>query len=173
MMGQTQGGALTGADGRFRFENVNDGQVFFFLQKPGFVDSGRLNRGEWAGQESFTVGSSSNDFQLKLYPGARIVGHITDKNGEPLESVMVQVLAEQIQQGRKQWQNRNMTRTDNDGAFKIDDLTPGRYVVFSGGHMLPAMSWNAPREASPLMYYPDAVDITSAQTVGLQPGQEF
>ena len=175
MLGQAQGSALTGPDGRFRFDDVSEGQVLFFLQKPGFYDAGRVQRSEWANPDNrnFTVGADTNDFQLKLYPGGRIVGHITDSNGEPVENVMVQVLAEQIQQGRKQWQNRNMSNTDDDGAFKIDDLTPGRYIVFSGAHMLPSVSFNAPHDVSPPMYYPDASDTASAQTIDLQPGQEI
>ena len=35
------------------------------------------------------------------------------------------------------------------------------------------MSWNGPRQVNPPMYYPDANDISSAQVVELQPGQEF
>ena len=62
-----------------------------------------------------TVDSGKNDFQLKLYPDARIVGHVTDGDGEPVESVNIQVIAEHIQQGRKQWQTRNGAATDDDG----------------------------------------------------------
>ncbi len=175
MYGQTQGSVLTGPDGRFRFEDVPEGQVLFTLQKPGFFDSRSVQTSEWVNQSqtSFRIGSGRNDFQLKLYPSARIVGHITDQEGEPLENVTVQVMLEQIIQGRKQWQNRNGSSTDEDGAFRIDELIPGRYIVFSGGHVLPAASWNERSEVSPPMYYPDAVDLASAQAFDLQPGQEF
>jgi hypothetical protein len=175
MNGQVQASALTGPDGRFRFDDFPEGRVMFFLQKPGFFDSRSLQTSEWMPQNnlSFTIGSGSNDFQLKLYPSARIIGHVTDSSGEPVENVQVQVIAEQIIQGRKLWQYRNASTTDDNGAFRIDELTPGHYVVYSAGHVLPAMSWNAPPEVIPPIYYPDAADLTSAQAVDLQPGQEF
>jgi hypothetical protein len=175
MQGQTQGSVLTGPDGRFRFDDVPEGSVWLTSQKPGFFDARSFSLNEWGsmGNSSFTVDSGKNDFQLKLYPSSRIVGHVTDGDGEPVESVNIQVIAEQIQQGRKQWQIRNGAATDDDGGFRIEDLTPGRYVLLCGGRALPAMSWNGPRQVNPPMYYPDATDMTAAQVMELQPGQEF
>ena len=166
LFGQTQMSALTGPDGRFSFEDVPEGPVGFNTQKPGFYNNPNESKLQ-------TVGSGSNDFALKLYPDARITGHVTDANGEPIEGANVQPILQMIQQGRQQWQRRGSTTTDEDGGFEFEDLPPGHYLIYCGGQDIPAMSWNAPREVYLPTYYPEAKDRTSAQVVELQPGQEF
>jgi hypothetical protein len=165
---------LTGADGRFQVENVPEGHVFLFAQKPGYFDSRALSGGDTGpGDSLVTVSTGENDFRLTLYPAARIVGRVTDADGEPVENIQVQVLGEQIVQGRKQWQPRNGASTDDDGAYRIDGLVPGRYKVFINGHLLPASSWNAPPEVTAPAYYPDARDLASGQLLEVGVGREF
>jgi hypothetical protein len=170
MNGPVSSAMLTSADGRFRFSEVPEGQIFFSVQKPGFSDQanqlGRANTG-------LTVGSGKNDFPLTLLPNSKMVGHIIDADGEPLEGVQVQILFEQIWQGRKQWQPRNSASTDEDGAYRVEDLTPGRYVVFEMGSAVPQQSATGPREVIAPKYYPAAPDLASAQPVDLRAGQEF
>jgi hypothetical protein len=163
---------LTGPDGRFQIADVPEGPAYFSAQKPGFFDSRAMSGGRQTNM-SFTVGSGKNDFPLTLFPAARIVGHVTDRDGEPVEETQVQVFAEQIVQGRKQWQHRNGAPTDDGGSYQVDELLPGRYVVFANGHALPAQNWNAPREVSAPTYFPDASDLASAQPIEIRPGQEF
>ncbi len=165
LFGQIQMSVLTGPDGRFRFDDVPEGQVVLNSQKPGFK-AANANKPQ-------TVDSGSNDFALKLDPDARMSGHVTDGNGEPIEGANVQAMAEVIQQGRKRWQMGRTATTDDDGGFEIDDLTPGHYVIYCGGHPVPPTNWKGPREVDAPMYFPDAKETASAQVVDLQPGQEF
>lgn len=164
---------LTGADGRFEVQNVREGQVFLFAQKPGYFDSRSLS-GAYAGpgDSLVRVGTGKNDFRLTLYPAARIVGRVTDADGEPVENIQVQVLGEQIVQGRKQWQPRNGASTDDDGVYRIDELVPGRYKVFVNGHLVPGASWNAPAEVTAPAYYPDGRDLASGQLLEVGVGRE-
>jgi hypothetical protein len=170
MNGPVSSAMLTGADGRFHFADVPEGRIFFSVQKPGFSDPanlvGRPNLG-------LAVGSGKNDFHLTLLPNSKIVGHIIDADGEPLANVQVQILFEQIWQGRKQWQPRNSASTDEDGSYRVEDLTPGRCVVFAMGAAVPQQSSNGPREVIAPRYYAAAPDLASAQPVDLRAGQEF
>src|SRR5258708_33542046 len=79
---------LTGPDGRFRFDNIPEGQVMISVQKPGFFDA-RSIPGAMVGQADpmVTVGSGKNDFRGSLYPAARITGRVTDTDGEPVENI--------------------------------------------------------------------------------------
>ncbi|MGA8029539.1 MAG: carboxypeptidase-like regulatory domain-containing protein [Bryobacteraceae bacterium] len=165
---------LTGADGRFEAHNIPEGSVNFSVTKPGFFDS-RAMPGADGSQpnQAYPVTSGKNDFRLTLFPAGRIVGRVTDRDGEPVEQTQLQVLTAQINQGHKQWQLQSNASTDEDGSYRIDDLLPGRYIVFAAGHALPGPSWNAPLEVSAPAYYSDASELTSAQTIELQPGQEF
>jgi hypothetical protein len=173
MNGATSGAVLTGADGRFQFADVPEGPAVFSLQKPGFSDP-RFTPSQWGMPNAFfTVGSGKNDFHLTLLPNSKIIGHITDGDGEPLANVQVQILLEQIWQGRKQWQPRNSASTDEDGSYRAEDLTPGRYIVFAMSGAVSPQSSNGPREVIAPKYYPAAPDLASAQPLDLRAGQEF
>jgi hypothetical protein len=50
---------------------------------------------------------------------------------------------------------------------------PGHYILLACGHILPAMAWNGPPEVTDPAYYPASADISSAQTIDLQNGQDF
>jgi hypothetical protein len=164
-------GVLTGPDGRFQIDDVPEGPVNLTAQRPGFFDSNAM-----PGQTRVAVpivGSGKNDFRLTLYPAGRIVGHVNDSGGEPIENTQVQIFAEQIFQGHRQWQMRNGSTTEEDGAYRVDELFPGRYIVFATGHAEPGQSWNGPWEVHVPAYYPDAADIASAPIIEIRPGQEF
>jgi len=156
---------LTGSDGRFQMEGVPAGLVMFFAQKPGFFDSRTMPGGESSSPALWSaVGDGKNDFLVKLLPGARIAGRITNHEGEPMEGAQLQILHEQILQGHKQWQTSNNANTDEDGYFCADQLPAGRYLVFMTGPQF---------EVTVPAYYPNASDIESAQAIDLRPGQEF
>jgi len=166
--------ALTGADGRFEIEDVPEGTVNLVAQKPGFFDSGSMNAGQWRQPDvGFKITANNDDFRLKLFPAAKIIGRITDQDGEGIEEVSVEILSEQINNGRKQWQPRNMSSTDDDGSYRIDDLLPGRYIAFATGHIVPGSNWNAQQQVSAPAYYPDARDLASAQPIEIEAGEEF
>jgi hypothetical protein len=175
MNGQASGAVLTGADGRFQFADVPEGQVVLSPQKPGFSDPGSLpGRQGFRPNPLYTVGSSKNDFHLTLLPNSKIVGTVLDGDGEPVENAQVQILFEQIEMGRKQWQPRNTANSDEDGSYRVEDLPPGRYVVFMMGHIPPPVSGgNVPSEVIAPKYYPNVPDLASAQPIDLRAGAEF
>jgi hypothetical protein len=165
---------LTGPDGRFRFDNIPEGQVLISVQKPGYFDANSIPGYSQRQVNPFaTVGSGKNDFRIALYPAARIVGRVTDADDEPAENISVQVLSEQIVQGRKLLVPQNGGTTDDDGFYRIDGLIPGRYKIFANGHLLPASSWNAPPEVSVPAYYPYSRDLASAQKIELKAAEEY
>jgi hypothetical protein len=173
LSGSRSATVLTGPDGRFQITDVPEGPVSLSAQKPGFFDSRTMRGADGMQFNAFKVSSGKNDFQLRLLPAGRIEGKVTDRDGEPVKDIQVQVLAEQVLQGHKQWQARNASSTDDDGSYEVADLLPGRYIVFANGHTLPAQSWNAPREVSAPTYFPNAVDLASAQAIDIAPGQQF
>jgi hypothetical protein len=168
--------ALTGPDGRFQLTNIPEGPIRLFAQKPGFFDA-NSESGNFGGyfdlKESLTVGPDKNDFTLTLFPSAKIVGRITDADGEPAENISLQLLNEMILQGRKLTMARENASTDDDGVYRIDGLLPGRYKLFANGHVLPAATLDAPPELSAPAYYPDGPDLASAQTIDIKAGQEI
>jgi Carboxypeptidase regulatory-like domain len=163
--------SLTGPDGRFEFREVPEGQFNVNVTKPGFFDM--RNAPGFRRPQLFRVTSGDNDFRLTLVPAARITGRVLDQDGEPVEQVSIEAVSEQIVNGRKQWGQRGGGFTDDDGGYRLDDVVPGRYVLFQAGRALEGSDANgAPQLIAP-GYYPDAPDLVSAQVIDLQPGQEF
>ena len=166
--------ALTGSDGRFTIDGIPEGPLNCSVSKPGYFDARSVpSAGNNQFAQNYSVGSGKNDFHLVLFPAARIIGRLTDQDGEPVERTQLQLVFEQIVNGRKQLANRGGSSTDDDGAYRIDDLVPGRYIVLAMGNSWAAGDWNAPPEVSPPTYFPDAADLASARIIELQAGQEF
>lgn len=174
LSGTRPASVLTGSDGRFEMAEVPEGPAYFSVSKPGFFDARSVPGGEWrrAGP-MFTVGPGKNDFPLTLFPAARIIGRLTDPDGEPVEQTQVQVLTEQIVNGHKQWGPRNGASTDEDGSYRLDDLLPGHYILYVSGHAFAPPTWEAPPQVIAPVYYPNAPDLASAQAIELRPGEEF
>ena len=166
LWGAGSGTFLTGSDGRFEMPDVPEGTLLYSATKPGFSEnfpsSGRRM------QSSIKVGAGDNDIRITLQPSARIVGRVSDGDGEPIEQLSVQAMFEGVTNGRKQWVTRGSAETDDDGTYRIDDLQPGRYILFSSGRAVPES-----QQVIAPAYYPDGSDIATAQEIDLQPGQEF
>ena len=174
LFGRMRVSTLTGPGGRFSFDDVPEGPLWFILEKPGFYDPfGMPGNPQYGQNEPLKVGSGSNDFALKLYPTARISGHVTDANGEPIEGASVQAIVQVFAEGRQRWQRGRSITTDEDGSFEFEGLPPSRYLIYCGGYEIPPMSWNGPWEVYAPIYYPEAKEKTSAQAVELQSSQEF
>jgi len=166
--------ALTGPDGRFTVDRIPEGPLNCSISKPGYFDARSVpSTANSQSAPNYTVGSGKNDFRLVLFPAAKIVGRLTDQDGEPIEQTQLQLVSEQIVNGHKQFANRGASSSDDDGAYRIDDLVPGKYIVMAMGSSWPAGSWNAPPEVVAPTYFPNAADLASARTIELQAGQEF
>lgn len=188
LQGNLQHHMLTGPDGKFEFQNVAAGVAYVALQKPGYFPELPRSR---QGQPTFlTVGPNQPPAVLKLMPEAVISGHVLGDGGEPVDSLPLQVITEQIQNGRKTWIPANNTQTNDLGEFRFAELPPGRYYVFAGPSSFPAFF--APRtrvqarariralsggrpsaRGYPGVFYPVAEDRESASVVEVKPGQHI
>lgn len=159
--------AMTGPDGRFELQNVPASATLSIgAEKPGF---GMTN----SGMQMRMIGAGENNITIKLTPQGGIQGRILDDQGQPLEGIQVQAIGEEIVAGRKQVHPVSSTGTDENGAYEIDGLQPGNYLVKTRLHRL---YWtNAPlaaaQQAYPGEYYPNAPDRSAAQPIPVMPGQ--
>src|SRR5207245_5102073 len=78
MYGRGQVSVLTGADGKFHFEGLPQGQISLSVRKPGF-----FNEREGAVRnEVVRVDANMQPVVLKLVPGRVIHGRISDEDGQ-------------------------------------------------------------------------------------------
>ncbi len=171
--GPRQSFAFTGPDGRFQIENFPEGDVYISAQKPGFFDRSQT------GQGPFILKSGTNEALVKLNPQAGIQGRIIDNDGEPIEGIQVQLMMQQIANGRKEWQPRESVQTRENGTYRMENLMPGVYVVhtvvrpeFGFGFQFGQASGQVQQQAYPERFYPNSPDLASAQALDLKPGEE-
>ncbi|MBV9158800.1 MAG: carboxypeptidase regulatory-like domain-containing protein, partial [Acidobacteriaceae bacterium] len=167
LAGPRQSFAFTGADGRFQIENFPEGDVYLSAQKPGFFDASQ------AGHGPLILKSGTNDALIKLNPQASIQGRIVDNDGEPIEAIQVELIGQQIVNGRKEWQPRETVQTRENGSYRIDNLMPGIYVVHTVvrpefGSQFGQESDQLQQQAYPERFYPSSPDFASAQPMDLK-----
>lgn len=171
--GQSSEAVLTGPDGRFEMEDVPDGVINFNVTKPGYFDPSQIAGSEWVERPAYSVGAESTDFTLKLSPGARVTGQVTNSEGDPVSRLQVLAFVSALDRGRRQWRSAGQAMTDDDGDYTFQALPPGSYVVGVYGRVRSPERWDAEPDVIPPMYYPGASDVLSAQRIEVQAGQEF
>ncbi len=171
--GPVQLSSFTGPDGRFQFTGVPQGQVFITAERPGFFDEQSLHPGGYTSLNfGISVGPGTSELHLQLTPEATIRGRVLDPDGEPVEGLQLQLIAQEIQDGRKVVQPRASAETDENGIYRMEGVTPGRYFIQTMVHPLFAASLRGSANVYPPEYYPNSPDISSAQLLELKGGQE-
>ena len=171
-----QDSLLTGPDGKFQFDNLPNGQTYINVRKPGFFTNQEIEEA-FGSPPMFTVGPDTAPVTLKLIPEGVIYGHISEDDGEPIESLSVQLMAQVIREGRKTWQPGPSATTDEDGAFRIAELRPGNYFLSAGPSRNPlsfpsGLSQPGAR-GIPEVFYPNGSDLSAAAPLPIAPGKRF
>jgi len=123
--------SLTDDNGHFEFHGLLGGQTSVAVRKPGFFSESEAAR-KGPMPVAVTVGPETDAIVLKLIPEAAIQGKIQSEDGEPIEAAPVVVFALRINNGHKIWDQAGSARTDEDGEFRIANLTPGTYYLQAG-----------------------------------------
>lgn len=172
-MGSQQRSAFSDSDGNFQIDGMQAGRAMVMAQKPGYVTeqgaSGSSPR--W-----IEIGASTGAVVLKLVPQGAIFGRVVDASGQPIEHMPLRLTARSLREGRKVWEQRGMTESDEDGDFRFANLMPGTYYVATGpmvleNELLPA--GERPKAGFPHVYYPGVPDLASASPIQLSAGQQM
>lgn len=103
LMGTQSQAVLTDEGGKFRFENLAQGQVIVNAHKPGYSDPRAISSSRFTIDTPIVIGRDAAPLVLKLNPDSAIVVKVTGEDGEGVESLPVSLLASQVQQGRRHW----------------------------------------------------------------------
>jgi hypothetical protein len=167
---------FAGADGRFVFKNLARGRYNLTVSKPGFFSEQQLGR--WnAWRNSFEDVPSEKEVVLKLTPEGIIYGEVKNEGGEPVEGVTVRAQRWQTENGRKSLQNARDAATDDEGNFRLAELTPGSYhlsfVPANRGGWVTYDKLNRKKQTDQgygAQFYPGVADVESATAIELQAG---
>ncbi len=172
LMGPLQRSDLTDSQGSFRFEGVPEGRAMLMSRKPGFFSSEELSRGGGRPRAPVMITGDVSSLVLKLTPEGIVAGAITGDDGEPLEGVHLRLKRQVISNGRKQWETRGQSTTNDNGEFRAANLIPGTYYMVAQ-----AQRPSTPRAAAEPdigyapAYYPGVPDLSSAAAIEVRGGQ--
>ena len=171
--GQVNRTAFSDGEGRFQFEGMPPGQIMLTAQKPGFF-SEQDTGGSF--MRPILIGPNTGAQTLKLQPMSAIAGRLTDAAGQPIEHISVRLTSRTLRNGRKVWEPRGMTETDEDGHYRFSSLMPATYYVAVGpsrseGKIL--AKGEKPTTGYPHLYFPGVPDLASAAPIQLNAGQPY
>jgi len=166
--------ALTDVSGTFAFGDLPLGQYQLNVEHQSYPQT-RMGGSRKTVQ--ITAGEAAPHVTVELIPGAAVAGRIVDEDGDPLDGCMVQPHpAKNFNQGVPMMR---LPTTHQDGSYRIYGIPPGKYTItaqcsesvfqprpLSEGPDPP------PTAAYPLLFYPAASDLKSAQILELSAGAE-
>ncbi len=182
LQGQSQGSsnrprAKTDEHGRFRFTGVVAGRYSIFALAPGYISSRDDDMGRRGQTLNVAEGEKVENVEIEIKRGGVIAGRITDSQGRPVIEETVN-LGKFDSNGRPQnyrlyYQNFEMHRTDDRGAYRIFGLPEGRYLVSVGREQRPgSVSITSSRLFYPRVFYPDVTSEAEAKVVEVSEGSE-
>lgn len=149
---------LSDPDGSFRITNPPEGGSQVTCEKTGYLP---LNQG---------MPPAPAAVELKLIAQAAIEGTVLDDKDAPVANTFIQLLRQQVVNGRREFQPANGGSTDETGYFRLFGLSAGRYYISIGARLSGAR--RAKPLAYPAIYYPNATEIAGAQPIDLKAGDE-
>jgi hypothetical protein len=116
-------------DGSFRFTSVDQGNYALTGERTGFVRETLSTPGGQTRVIEVVSEKNTAGIELKMTPQSVIAGHVFDEDGDPLQSVNVEVWHYTYPRGRRQITQAQNGSTNDLGEFRIANLSPGRYYV--------------------------------------------
>lgn len=169
--------ASSGADGTFRFDNLQDGAYFITADCTGYSAM-------HPNPKSITLaqGQSVTDISIQLDPQGGIHGRVVDDEGNPVGDASVEALSIYKLRGKSHIRRSALGQTDPAGNFTLKGIAPGKYYLDASPQHQPSQQQesNAKTDASPgnsekfdlvTTYLPQALDLESAAVLDVAPGQ--
>jgi hypothetical protein len=161
---------LTDNDGHFALAlDAEDGKPLssrswgsaLTARKPGFL-------------ERSSVAVPGKELTIALTPEALVIGHVLLPSSEAPDRLQVEIYRREVEDGQAHWVSAGATRTKSNGEFRFAELAAGSYKLLTrelldrdpvnvhpGGQLF----------GYPPVYFPNATDFASAETIQLAAGQ--
>jgi hypothetical protein len=124
-----------------------------------------------------SIQPGQQDMSIELLPEARIVGKVSIRGSEDSERIQVCLYLKTSVRGREHWQSLNTVAARSDGTFRIADLRPGDYKLFTLEHTdrdpLDLRAAGGQEFGYPPAYFSGAEDFSTATVIHLKAGETF
>jgi hypothetical protein len=169
---------ISDSAGKFSFEEVPPGTYTLLAEKSGF--SSAASRGDADAKTiELRPGEVKTGIEIKLTPQGVISGHVIDPDGDPAPNIQVEVVVFRRLGRQRQPVPQGMAVTDDQGNFRIQSVSPGRYYLraqYPGNGSRFAELARRGRSAQEVYtptFYPSALDLSGAETLDVRPGAEL
>jgi hypothetical protein len=179
---------VTGADGKFSFQDLPAGTYTLILVHDGYIPkdygSDSYSLGQPSGLLVLAAGQNVTDVIVRLQKYAVVWGRVVDEDGDPVRNVTVQLVRRVTRKGKSAIREDIGQGNTNDlGEYRLFDLMPGRYYV----RVNPELDQNfnhitivsSPESKDKVgkgyvtTYYPGVTDSSRATEIELKPGDEI
>ncbi len=173
---QNNQAVLTDNEGRFHFEAVSAGQVTLTAKRPGFAG----DLGSPVTFQAVTV-PAAMAVTIPMTPQCTITGQLLLSGDDAPDSLQVQLLRRDVQNGHGRWTIFRNTESTSEGRFRFGDLPPGSYLVHVGVSLDPVPARppastpaapQKPRTGYVPAYYPGVSELSAAGVLTLKAGQQ-
>lgn len=178
---EIQASCVTGADGRFAFENLPAGKFALSAERPNAPLEFFHEHEGYSTAIAIGPGMKPTEIIFPLPVRASISGTVVDEEGDAVRSAQVWLFRRGVLQGRHQTLPETAVQTDGSGFFHFGRLTGGTYVVAVQGR-----SWYAQNGlaapgrpttpeldvAYPVTYYAGTTDPESATPITVTEGDD-
>ena len=122
---------MTDGSGAFVFHSLPAGSFALAVAANGYLNGGfgQLRPGGPTKQFEVDAGERRAGITIKLWPYASISGTITDESADPAVGVSARLGRVTSVNGQKRFASGQTTQTDDRGAYRFGQLSPGDYLV--------------------------------------------
>lgn len=166
---------FTASDGTFVFTDLPQGSYSPVARKPGFLNDQELP----IPVQPALIQAQSEPVVLKLTPEAIIYGEVKNEDEQPLEGVVVRAQQWRVQNGQRQLVSFRDAITDDEGNFRLAELSQGRYYLSfpstNGGGWSTSFQLNSKRQEEQgygAQFYPGVSNLKSATVIEIRPGAQ-
>jgi Carboxypeptidase regulatory-like domain len=159
--------AVTDADGKFSFKNLNAGTYRVLATGSGFVrhEYDERNLNGWGGPIVLSAGQTFKDAVLRMTPTGTVRGRILDENGRPATGATVQLLGIVYNVDGRANQPRGFGVANNLGEYHLEGVVPGRYYLLAGTRAVPGGQLSSQQPQFNLVYFPSASSMEQASMI--------
>jgi hypothetical protein len=199
--GQQSKSTRADGSGHFIFRNVDPGAYRLAAERQGFFSDDRKR--EYQPVVEVSAGEYVKNVPVRLMPSAVLAGEVVDEFNDPVQEVEVTALAVRVRLGQIYLTQAGKMTTDDRGQYRIAGLHPGKYYLVAeyknksltdlavATQTLNVMQQvNTDKRGNPIkmeivpetpdpaytyapLFYPATNDFLQAQTLTLNPGDEF
>jgi hypothetical protein len=125
---------VTGADGRFHFENLAKGKYLLAGKRRGYSQQSFDEHFQYSTAIAVGPGLDSENLVFRLRPDAEIAGFVVDDQNEAVRNADVTLFRQGNETGDAEISRVKNVSTDDRGHYLFGQLRAGTYFVVVSGH---------------------------------------